>query len=607
MVIEVYPIKRLPRKFKVFDYLVPPNLTLKRGDFVLIPWRNQEIWGVVAKIKEKHSQNIKLKTILKKMEELSLSEKEVDYYEIVAEDLVQSVASVLHAAFPKIPKRSKRYKKEVTKTYSLTLPKSEISNVQDILEKMNNLSQAFIRTSDLRRSAVIITGQIKDKIKETNLVICPNVRDAKLLAQGLDHLNPITISGQETPITRWLAWQTWRQYGGLFIGTRLSVLLLHPEIKNVFLIRSSHRNHKQNDRNPRYDTRQLLRKIKNKWSFKYWQMDVQPRVDDLMVFQENEFLGQTNPIPVNLVEKQKEKNTSPHPLLGSTTIQAIEKTLLANQKVICVYNKKGVSRQLKCQACGYQFFCPDCQLPYLVYEHTIRCHHCNKVEVKPNYCPQCQSPKIISQGFGNRLMARLLQKLFPQNFISLIEKDNILGTGLKADISVVTNYFLENLFNPYLSNDIGLVVDLNADMALYEPSFRGIERAFINLENWRGLARAYQANFIIQTNTADLFKKYLIEEKKILKNELIMRQDFGQPPMQRWIRIEMKDISSRQKEIDLNLLKQKIKAIDPDAIFINHQEDSIYEIGFNLNKTSLILIELNKLNDRYIIDSNANS
>ncbi|MBU1705120.1 hypothetical protein KKG19_00095, partial [Patescibacteria group bacterium] len=278
MVVEVYPIKRLPRRFEVFDYLIPEGLEIKRGNFVLVPWRNRQIWGVAARIKEIPMRDIKLKTVAEVMDGICLSDQEVRFYEQTAGDLVQSVGSILHAAWPKVPKRGKEFARRERTGYQLTLPKSEIANVRQVFEQMNHLNQGFVLASDLRRTAVLIAGMIHEEPKQANLIICPNGRDAELLAAGLHHLKPILVSGQETPIARWQAWQAWRRQGGLFIGTRLSALLLHPEIKNVFVIRSGQQNHKQEDRNPRYDTRRLARLIQDGWPAKLWQMDAVPRV-----------------------------------------------------------------------------------------------------------------------------------------------------------------------------------------------------------------------------------------------------------------------------------------------------------------------------------------
>ncbi|MBU0645946.1 hypothetical protein KJ611_00490, partial [Patescibacteria group bacterium] len=454
MVVEVYPIKRLPRRFEVFDYLIPEGLEIKRGNFVLVPWRNRQIWGVAARIKEIPMRDIKLKTVAEVMDGICLSDQEVRFYEQTAGDLVQSVGSILHAAWPKVPKRGKEFARRERTGYQLTLPKSEIANVRQVFEQMNHLNQGFVLASDLRRTAVLIAGMIHEEPKQANLIICPNGRDAELLAAGLHHLKPILVSGQETPIARWQAWQAWRRQGGLFIGTRLSALLLHPEIKNVFVIRSGQQNHKQEDRNPRYDTRRLARLIQDGWPAKLWQMDAVPRVDDLAIFADQEFLGKPNSTSVFMIEKQKEKTTAPHPALGSTTIKMIEEAVLNNQKVVCVYNRKGVARQLKCNDCAYTFPCQTCQGRHLVYEHTIKCHRCEKTETIPLQCPRCHKKDLWHQGFGNRLLARAIQKFFPQNSVGLIEKGEALGASLNADILVVTNYWLENIFNPFVKTEV---------------------------------------------------------------------------------------------------------------------------------------------------------
>jgi len=120
MVAEIYPLQRLPRRFRVFDYLVPEGVTVSRGSIVRISLRGRVSLGVVANVKETIEAGIKAKPIDGVLE-TSLTEREMDAYESIAADIVQSPSSLLHAAIPSPPKRS-----------SLPLAKGEIEGVASL-------------------------------------------------------------------------------------------------------------------------------------------------------------------------------------------------------------------------------------------------------------------------------------------------------------------------------------------------------------------------------------------------------------------------------------------------------------------------------------------
>ena len=61
-------IIQLPIKFdQAFTYSVDASLDLKKGDYVLVPFRSKEIVGVVWEKDIKAPKNIKIKKIISKI------------------------------------------------------------------------------------------------------------------------------------------------------------------------------------------------------------------------------------------------------------------------------------------------------------------------------------------------------------------------------------------------------------------------------------------------------------------------------------------------------------------------------------------------------------
>ena len=79
MIAEVYPLLRLPRAKRVFDYLVPSKLKVQRGSFVRIPYRDQELWGIVKAVKDKPPRGIELKTLINVSDRIALREEELSF------------------------------------------------------------------------------------------------------------------------------------------------------------------------------------------------------------------------------------------------------------------------------------------------------------------------------------------------------------------------------------------------------------------------------------------------------------------------------------------------------------------------------------------------
>jgi primosomal protein N' len=536
MIAEVYPIKRMPRKVGVFDYEVPEGLYVKTGSFVQIPFRKQTLWGIVKTVKDTKEVKYQCKELLGIHEELVFGHEEIAYFENIAHDLAQSVPSLLHAALPKpLSRASKEPEKPIKKT--LTVPSSETETILTALSTLRARKNGFVICPDLKRMAALIAGYVAQEQKHIVAVICPNVRDAELLAGALQHLVPSFITGEESNGARWKAWMRWRKdETRVMIATRIGALLPHPALSTVFVVRSGHANHKQKDQNPRYDTRHALRIWHEATHGKLFFMDVMPRVDDLAWLNHSDVVDPFKKAPYTLVDLKRERPTAPHPALGSTTIEKIELALKAKKQVLCVYNKKGVSRRLACKECEHDFPCRSCAAPMIAFEQMIACGRCGHKEALPMNCPLCKSVNIKPKGYGNRGIKTALQKLLPTATIALIEKDSE-QINKEADILLVTSYYTEQIHDPFEKNRFGLVVQLDADLALYQPTFRAVERAMTDLSLWQGVAKNAGCEMVAQTQSAGLLEQALTEPYKVHQNELAMRQMYQHPPYKRWMRI----------------------------------------------------------------------
>lgn len=106
MIAEIYPIMRMPRHVRVFDYAIPETLHhLKRGDVVVIPFRETDVLGVIASVKARAATKFRLKAIARHDTRIQFSDTELSFFESLAQELAQSVSSILYSSLPEFPKR----------------------------------------------------------------------------------------------------------------------------------------------------------------------------------------------------------------------------------------------------------------------------------------------------------------------------------------------------------------------------------------------------------------------------------------------------------------------------------------------------------------------
>ena len=89
----------------------------------------------------------------------------------------------------------------------------------------------------------------------------------------------------------------------------------------------------------------------------------------------NRVAGRTLPA-VHLVNMEEEAARTGHvPIFSAPLLDAIHLRLERGEQTILFLNRRGYSRVLECQSCGWTAQCPDCSLPYTYHQadHCLRC------------------------------------------------------------------------------------------------------------------------------------------------------------------------------------------------------------------------------------------
>ena len=116
---------------------------------------------------------------------------------------------------------------------------------------------------------------------------------------------------------------------------------------------------------------------------------------------------------------------------------------------------------------------------------VLKCHLCNRIQDLPRTCPQCQSKKIFSGGFGTERVEEQLKEIWPWAKIKRWDLDNASQNQFydqtltqmhrhEIDILVGTSLVSQGFDFP----NVTLVGILNADETLFHPDFRSSEKAF---------------------------------------------------------------------------------------------------------------------------------
>ena len=546
-----------------FDYAVPDALSaVARGDLVEVPLRHERVPGIVARVSLDAAEAKGLKELAAISVPGYLSDAEVGWYEAVAADLVQAVPSVLDAGLPLPPKRKANETAAALPKAPLTLPKEEAPAIRAAADTLRNTGGAFVALPDLRRTAALVAACLDADPAARAALVAPNVRDALLLHARLSRFSPGLMTGEETNNMRFRAWQTLRTGASrLLVGTRVAALVPPPPGSLLFVARASHDNHKNADQNPRVDARMLAAFSAELLGCRLVASGPAPRTED--VFRARAFHAPVPSAETVLADMGQERKGAVHPLVGTRLLEELETCLAAGRRAVLAYNRTGTSRAVRCRGCGYPFPCPACKAVRSVGVSTLRCRSCKTEEPFPVSCPVCMGYDIDRTGHGADAVASALAQAFPNERVTTLEKGGSMDKA--GRILITTSHYAENVFDPFIPSDVGLVALLDADMALRQPDVRSHERAVQEAAEWRGIAHACRARFLLQSDAPETFRAALEDPWADAENDLAQRTAYAQPPAVRAARVSCRQKPAAAARAAAQKLSLAAKETVPDA------------------------------------------
>ena len=231
-------------------------------------------------------------------------------------------------------------------------------------------------------------------------------------------------------------------------------------------------------------------------------------------------------------------------------LEEIKNTLLKDEQVILLLNRKGYSTYIQCKDCGYVEECDNCSIKMSYYKSTnkYKCNYCGKQIYYTGKCTKCGSTNLIHSGKGIERIEEELKKYFDvpmikvdselsrnKDYFSKIYKD---FSDKKYSILIGTQIIAKGLHFP----NVTLVGVINSDIILNFPDFRSGEKTFQLLTQVSGRAGRgdKKGKVIIQTYEPE---NNVIKDSKeenydlFYEKEISSRKVFSYPPFSKILNI----------------------------------------------------------------------
>ncbi len=591
----------------ILDTVLPEKDAV--GIWVLVPFRNKLMLGLVTEVVESFSENFKLKKIYKIVTQLPRTDKHwlalirfssKYYHKSFGQTAFTSVPRILkdvktyrtEKKIPKIEKLISQLKETESNNYNfanLVLNSGQKNAVKRILNSTKpTLLHGVTGSGKTRVYAKLIQEIFVKNSNSQILLLVPEIGLTPQVLQSMSRmLKGLEINlfhSEQTPNLRAKIWlSSLKCKPSLVIGTRISIFLPLPKLKLIIIDEEHDQSYKQQE-GIRYSARNLAIWRASKRGCKVVLGTATPSIESWWFYK----LGKFEKVRLS-------KQATGHPLARIKTLKLdaqgercgiskksedkIRVTLSKKLQTLIYINKKGWAPILGCRDCGWAAGCNNCSTHMVLHKRnsqwTLICHHCGYRKPVYKACPDCFNPDINTIGQGTEKIEENLSIMFPDARILRMDREKIRGkkllenslkqiNGGEIDIIVGTQMVTKGHDFPNLS----FVLAVDVDAQLKSTDFRAPERLFAALTQVSGRAGRHcgsqenKAEFIVETRTPDSeFFEFLkkMDEEGFYQKQLNERRLHCLPPFTNMGAIKL---SHKNEEIlysGLSLLEKVIK------------------------------------------------
>jgi len=587
-----YPIL-LPNIFN-HPFTYESDLSLKVGEFVLIPFGKSKITGVVWNEFEKNNtKKFKIKRVIKRLDVTPLKKDTINFlnwfseYNLIPKGMALKLILLSSEAIEKKEKKFYEPFRDNIKKNSITLSVNQIKS----LEKMNSSNKKFrvhvLQGTTGSGKTLVYFEAMKSLIEKgfQSLILLPEIGLTSQFEQKFSEyfgFNPAIWHSGISKKKKEIIWSG-ISCGEIkvIIGARSSLFLPFKNL-GIIIVDEEHDQSFKQDEGVTYNARDMAI---SRASFENIPINLITAVPSIETF-ENIKKGKyevsrlskryknaalPNYEIINLNNTRLEKQS----WLSEKIIEKVNLHLEKKDQVLFFLNRRGFSPNALCNKCYSSFSCPNCtiNLVYHKNKNNLMCHYCGfKSELKRD-CKKGNQCEFIFSGPGVERISEEVKRKFPNKKIDIFSSDTMNKKDSKEKIRKIMNNEIQILVGTQLISKgfhfphLNCIVVVDIDLSSHGHDLRGAEK---NLQLYHQLSgRAGRtgkpATVYFQTyeSNSKMISEITNENPDIfLERELEIRKKNKLPPYQRFISLILTGENERKLEKEAfdfkNFIESKI-------------------------------------------------
>ena len=485
--ISFVPARRTTHAVDAFDYSIPNDAVIHKGDIIRAPFRNQEIVGMIVDVRDTSAIADKTKHIPHPAILLSAGYDAVTLLTLSAERSFCSRPSVLHSWIRTIPKKAKGLNpSSPTDTKQITIPLHDIRYTID-------------RISEIKKNISTIQGRV--------LILVPWQERAETLSASMH------IPALHAKVSTARAWNIVQNFATgstrILVTTRIGAWLsLFAD--TVIIDEPENDDFKQDEMNPRLDARWMVNCIAHiRKNMSTIQISTTPSITHTEI--DWHLVPDLNPHLI--ISEFQSRGRSHVDAISSTALLRLEHDSQNTVPCFIVHPIRGERARFVCRDCGWIAPCTNCGFVLSRLTTDAVCRKCGKKSRAPSVCAHCNGIDLSKSISGGDRVREQIKN-------TLGDRVHVIG--------------LANFWNMSLPEGATIVI---TDIALIGGAVEDIrrkERLAICFRRLCAIAENAKANLILQGEEKLIAQCRMWLTARGLQNawkrEIDERALFGYPP-----------------------------------------------------------------------------
>jgi primosomal protein N' (replication factor Y) len=581
----------------IFDhpFTYESDLSLKVGDYVVVPFGKSKITGVVwDEFEKKKNKNFRLKTVLKKLNVTPLKKTTIQFlnwfseYNIIPKGMALKLVLLSSKAIEKFEKETFVEFNTINMT-----SKIKLSEEQKISLKKMNISNEKFRVHVLQGTTgsgktIVYFSSLRDIINKglQGLILLPEIGLTSQFEKKFLEFFGIKPAVWHSGISKKKKEVIWSGVANgeikVVIGARSSMFLPFKKLGLIIVDEEHDQSYKQ-DEGVTYNARDMAI---SRASFENIPINLITAVPSIETF-ENIRKGKYS---ISRLEKRYQNASLPNfeiinlnetklgkkSWLSKKIIEKVNFHLNKNDQVLFFLNRRGFSPHVLCNKCFNSYECPNCSIN-LVYhkkKDNLLCHYCGFTTSLKRTCIKDGNCEIIFSGPGVERISEEVKKKFPSSTIEIFSSDTMNKKDSIAKIDKIINNQIQILVGTQLISkgfhfpNLNCIVVVDIDLSLQGHDLRGAEKNLQLYHQLSGRAGRTGKPATVYFQTYSNNHKMILDLTNsnpdiFLERELNIRKKNKLPPFQRFISL----ILTGDNELKLEKEAYKFKTFIENKLY----------------------------------------